>query len=122
MSYLINRFDGTELLVLEDGTINTVTSLTLIGKNTVGYGEVQNENFIFLLENFANEFPPSRPISGQLWYDTTDSVLKVYNGESWVNTGSAISADTSPTSPGLGSFWLDTTNNTIKVWTGSSWR
>lgn len=122
MSYLINRFDGTELLVLEDGTINTATSLSLVGKNTVGYGELQNENFIFLLENFANEFPPSRPISGQLWYDTTDTVLKVYDGENWVNTGSAVQSETAPTNPGLGSFWLRSTDNTINVWDGSTWR
>jgi len=122
MSYLINRFDGTELLVLEDGSINTATSLSLVGKNTVGYGELQNENFVFLLENFANEFPPSRPISGQLWYDTTDTVLKIYDGASWVNTGSATSSETAPTDPGLGSFWLKTTDNTVNVWDGSAWR
>lgn len=122
MSYLINRSDGTELLVLEDGTINTATSLALVGKNTIGYGEIQNENFLFLLENFSNEFPPSRPISGQLWYDTTDNVLKIYDGTNWVNTGSASSSETEPTNPGLGSFWLRTTDNTINVWDGSSWR
>ena len=122
MSYLINRFDGTELLVLEDGSINTATSLSLVGKNTVGYGELQNENFLFLLENFANEFPPSRPISGQLWYDTTDTVLKIYDGTIWVNTGSAASSETAPTNPGLGSFWLRTTDNTINVWDGTTWR
>ena len=122
MSYLINRFDGTELLVLEDGSINTATSLSLVGKNTVGYGELQNENFIFLLENFSNEFPPSRPISGQLWHDTTDNVLKIYDGTNWVNTGSASSSETAPTNPGLGSFWLRTTDNTINVWDGTAWR
>ena len=122
MSYLINRFDGTELLVLEDGSINTATSLSLVGKNTVGYGELQNENFLFLLENFANEFPPSRPISGQLWYDTTDTVLKIYDGTIWINTGSAASSETAPTNPGLGSFWLRTTDNTINVWDGTTWR
>ena len=122
MSYLINRSDGTELLVLEDGTINTATSLSLVGKNTIGYGEIQNENFLFLLENFSNEFPPSRPISGQLWYDITDNVLKIYDGTNWVNTGSASSSETEPTNPGLGSFWLRTTDNTINVWDGSSWR
>ena len=61
MAYTINKFNGTELIVLEDGTINTSTSLGLVGRNYVGYGETQNENFVFLLENFAHTAPPSRP-------------------------------------------------------------
>ena len=60
-----------------DGTIDSTTDLKLIGKNYAGYGEVQNENFVFLLENFANANPPARPISGQLWFDTTEVKLKV---------------------------------------------
>ena len=66
MSYIINRFNGTQLVVLDDGTIDTSTSLGLVGRNYVGYGETQNENFVFLLENFANSAPPSRPITGQI--------------------------------------------------------
>ena len=48
MAYTINKFNGTELVVLEDGTIDTSTSLGLVGRNYVGYGETQNENFVFL--------------------------------------------------------------------------
>jgi hypothetical protein len=62
MAYIINRFDGTELTVLEDGTIDTTTSLGLVGRNYVGYGETQNENYVFLLENFANDAPPPSSI------------------------------------------------------------
>ena len=60
MSYVINRFSGQQLVVLEDGTLDTSTSIGLLGRNYVGYGEVQNENFLFLLENFANASPPAR--------------------------------------------------------------
>ena len=65
MPYIINRYNGQELVVLEDGTLDTTTSLSLVGRNYVGYGEVQNENFVYLLENFSNNKPPQGPVSGQ---------------------------------------------------------
>jgi hypothetical protein len=75
MAYIINKFDGSPLLVLEDGTLDTSTSLGLLGRNYVGYGETQNENFLFLLENFANNNPPSIPITGQTWFNKTTTAL-----------------------------------------------
>ena len=54
MAYTINKTDGTVLVQLEDGVLDTTTNLDLIGKSYSGYGEVQNENFVKLLENFAN--------------------------------------------------------------------
>ena len=51
MPYIINNYNGSELVVLQDGTLDTSTSIGLLGRNYVGYGEVQNENFLFLLEN-----------------------------------------------------------------------
>ena len=59
MPYIINNYNGSELVVLQDGTLDTSTSIGLLGRNYVGYGEVQNENFLFLLENFAGTNPPS---------------------------------------------------------------
>ena len=44
MAYIINKFSGGQLVVLEDGTLDTSTSLGLVGRNYVGYGEIQNEN------------------------------------------------------------------------------
>ena len=49
MPYIINKYNGSELVVLQDGTLDTSTSIGLLGRNYVGYGEVQNENFLFLL-------------------------------------------------------------------------
>ena len=51
MSYTINKFGGEQLVVLEDGTIDNTTELSLVGKNYSGYGTIQNENFLYLLEN-----------------------------------------------------------------------
>ena len=75
MSYRINRTDGELLVDLTDGIIdNTTTNLTLIGKNYQGFGELVNENFVKLLENFASTTQPTNPMTGQLWYDKQDQL------------------------------------------------
>jgi hypothetical protein len=136
MSYTINKFNGELLIVLEDGTINTSTSLGLVGRNYVGYGETQNENFVFLLENFANEFPPARPIVGQTWYDTGNedtpvNLLKVFDGTTWAIIGSPVVSDVAPNqvtddnpnpvTPSLGTMWLKTPLNILYIWNGTEW-
>ena len=97
MAYVINKFDGTQLIVLEDGTLDTSTSLGLVGRNYTGYGEIQNENFVFLLENFANQNPPGRPLKGQAWYNTSTGSLNVYSGTDWGPVGSTVVSDNEPT-------------------------
>ena len=49
MAYIINTFNGNQLVVVEDGTVDQTTDIKLIGKNYSGYGEAQNENFLHLL-------------------------------------------------------------------------
>jgi hypothetical protein len=122
MAYIINKFSGVQLVVLEDGTIDTSTSLGLVGRNYVGYGETQNENFVYLLENFANDAPPSRPLQGQIWFDTTTNLANVYDGSRWTVIGAAILNDLPPTDPNAGALWLKTPVNTLNVWTGTEWR
>lgn len=80
MAYTIFNTRNNELAVVEDGTIDNTTDLKLIGKNYAGYGEIQNENFVYLLENFAGANQPPRPIAGQLWFDSTDKKIKAYDG------------------------------------------
>lgn len=121
MSYVINKFNGEELVVLENGTIDTSTSLGLVGRNYVGYGETQNENFVFLLENFANDEPPSRPLKGQIWYDTSNGVVNVYDGAKWMVVGSAALSTTPPPEPTVGALWLKTPANTLNVYTSAGW-
>ena len=115
MSYIINRYSGSQLTVIDDATLDTSTSITLVGRNYTGYGEVQNENFLFLLENFSNRLAPSRPISGQLWYDSANQRLNIYNGDTW---RSAASADVSDTAPAAtpGAIWLDTSSDQLYVY------
>ena len=92
MTYFVNKTDGTAI-VIPDGTKDTSsTSLTLLGRLSSNYGEDQNENFVRLLENFAFAISPNNPITGQLWYDSANSVLKVYNAttSSWKSVGQNI--------------------------------
>lgn len=121
MAYIVNKFSGAQLIVLEDGTIDTSTSLGLVGRNYVGYGETQNENFVFLLENFANQSPPSRPLEGQTWFNTVSNILYSYDGNAWSPVGAAVLSSSAPLNANAGALWLDTTVNQLKVWTGTAW-
>jgi len=122
MAYVINKFSGTQLVVLQDGTLDTSTSLNLVGRNYVGYGESQNENFVFLLENFANDAPPSRPIAGQIWFNTAENTAYAYDGDQWNPIGAATVSATTPTNSNPGSLWLKTPVNQLYIYTGSEWR
>jgi hypothetical protein len=128
MAYTINLSNGSSLIPggLSDGSINTnSTSLVLIGKDYAGYGQFLNENFVYLLENFANNASPANPLRGQLWWDTANNILRVYSGNSWkISTGATSSPASQP--PGDlstlgGDLWYDSTNAQLKVYTGSNW-
>jgi hypothetical protein len=122
MSYPITTTAGATLATIADGTVNTTaTSLTLIGKNYAGYGNFLNENYVRLLENFTNVTAPANAITGQLWYDSNEDVLKVYNGTQWKPISSSASSATAPTNPVTGDLWWDSTNSQLKVWSGSAW-
>jgi hypothetical protein len=121
MAYTINKTSGAILSTVADGTLDNTTSITLIGKNYPGYGETLNENFVRLLENFSNTSAPSSPLAGQLWWDSTNSLLKVYSGSAFKNIGGSTSAATAPAGPVTGDLWWDTANAQLKVYNGSSW-
>ena len=120
MSYTINLTDGTIFAVVADGTINSDSSQILVGKNYAGYGEFLNENFIRSLENAANTTAPGAPLTGQLWYDKTNNVMKVYNGTTFKVISAATASTSQPTSNVAGDLWFDTTNDQLKVYNGSS--
>ena len=121
MAYTITTTAGSTLASVTDGTVNSsATSLTLIGKNYAGYGIFLNENYVKLLENFNNSSAPTKPLAGQLWYDSTASVLKVYTGSLWKPVSSSASGTTQPASPITGDLWYDSANAQLKVWSGST--
>jgi hypothetical protein len=123
MAYVINKTNGDILLNLPDGSLDSSTGLTLVGRNYVGYGELQQENFIKLLENFANSIRPSQALAGQLWYDTSVAQLKYYNGSvfkpiSNLTIGGEIAK---PTNTVTGDQWFNTDQNEFYIWNGASW-
>jgi hypothetical protein len=122
MSYTINRYNQQLITTVADGTIDATLDIKLIGKNYAGYGGVQNENFVYLLENFASGSPPPRPISGQIWFDSQANKLKFYDGSKFRTTGGAEISDSAHPPSGLtvGDFWFDTTNQQLYAWTGST--
>ena len=121
MAYTINLTNGSVFATIADGTVNTASSMTLVGKNYAGYGEFLDENFIHLLENASNTTAPGSPLTGQLWWDSTNALMKVYNGTAFkVMTGST-SASSAPSNVITGDLWWDTTNSQLKVYNGASW-
>ena len=119
MAYIINKTDGTQIAVVEDGTIDQTTDLKLVGKNYAGYGEIQNENFVHLLENFSSANSPSRAIRGQIWFDSGTSKLKFYDGTKFRTTGGAEVSATQPSGLTEGDFWWDNANNQLYANTGA---
>ena len=94
----------------------TTTSLSLVGRNSSGFGEKLAENFLHLLENFAGPTPPSNPIEGQLWYDTSDpnkKILRINDSSSsaanWYPASSIHVQDgpVGPTNANIGDIWVD---------------
>lgn len=129
MSYQVKFTETTNpakpAITVEDLTLNTQTDLSFVGKNYSGWSPVIAENFLHLLENFAKNSPPSTPVEGQLWYDNSLNVnlLKVYDGTTWIPTGSVKKSDSAPlVSNSLnGDLWIDTDNRQLYIFTGSTW-
>ena len=106
MAYQINKTDGTIISTVADGQVDTLsTDLTLIGKNYSGFGESLNENFIKLLENFSSTQAPTYPLRGQVWFDTAENKLKVYNGSDFIPVSSATISSTQPETLSIGDLW-----------------
>ena len=125
MSYTITLTNGQPApgSPIADGTISNATSMTLVGKNYAGYGQFLDTNFVRLLENASNTTPPGAPITGQLWWDSGNGVLKVYNGTTFKNVAAATASATAPsgTISVVGDLWYDSANAQLNVYTGSAW-
>jgi hypothetical protein len=121
MSYTIYKTNLSTLTQISDGQIDqTASDITLIGKNTSGYGIYINDNFVRLLENFANTSQPNYPIAGQLWFDTSENRLKVYDGSAFKVSGGTIVANSAPSSLTTGDIWLDSLRQQLYFNDGNS--
>lgn len=128
MAYTITKSDGTQFTI-PALTVDTIhTSLSLWGRGTINWGQLEQNNFVHLLENFADNSAPLNPITGQLWYDTgvSPAVIRVCNVDSitHIATWKAVSdtsSDTEPTPATPGQIWFDRPNNLLKFWDGVKW-
>ena len=120
MTYTINKSDGTKIVDVLDGSIDETTDLKLIGKNSTSFGESLNENFVYLLENFSNSSPPSRPLTGQIWYNSAELRLQVYTGNinGWRPAGSPIVSPGQPSNLVSGDFWINSADKQLYFYDG----
>ena len=122
MSYNLNKTDGTLLTELVDGILdNNTTDISLVGRNYSGYGEFINENFIKMLEKFANPNSPVTPLKGQLWYDTSENKLKVFDGTSFQSAAGSFISETFPSGPVPGDTWFSTEEKQFYLYDGDTW-
>jgi len=119
MAYQVDKFNGTFLVSVDDGTIDTTTDLRFVGKNYAGYGELQNENFLHLLENFANNTAPPKVITGQIWFDSSTKRLRYFDGSRFKVAGGAEVSDIAPSGLSEGDFWWDRVAKQLYAWSGT---
>ena len=124
MAYTIKftDFNNKGSITVNDSTTNTETSIGFPGRNVRGYGITVAENFLHMLENFANTTAPANPVEGQLWYDTTEGVedLKIYDGTTWKSSGSIRKSNVAPQGV-IGDLWVDTDNQQLFLYNGATW-
>ena len=122
MPYVLLNTDGSKLTVVNDASLNQTTSLTFVGKNYAGYGSFIDQNFVYLLQNFANTSAPKKPVQGQLWFDQSSNRLHISSdGRTFRDLVNVPYTATAPTGPAIGDLWWNTASNQISIWDGSAW-
>ena len=125
MPYTVNFTDSENKtpITVFDNTSSTDTSLVFPGRNVTGYGQIIAENFLALLENFASANEPVNPVEGQLWYDSVNGVLQIWDNTAWKAASGIQKGPTEPSIPNskVGELWVDTTNQQLRIFTGTRW-
>jgi hypothetical protein len=140
----LNKSDSAKAPIdIQDGALDiNSTSLVFLGKNySKGYTKPIGENFLHLLENFANASEPRNPIQGQLWFnnnilakvdsnidDSTASYgLKLFDGTKWLPIGITKKVAVTPTLQNLqssnlnkGDLYVDTSKNQLYIFNGDA--
>jgi microcystin-dependent protein len=125
MPYIVNFTDkeNKSPLTVFDNTSSTDTTLTFPGRNVTGYGQIIAENFLNLLENFASSNEPVNPIEGQLWYDSTNGTMMLWDNTDWKAASGIQKGVSQPAveDSKVGELWVDTTNQQLRIFTGTRW-
>jgi hypothetical protein len=121
MAYTINLTNGDTKATILDGSIDTSsTDITLIGRNYTGFGEYLNENLIKILENFASITPPTKPLLGQIWFNSLTSAIEVYTISGWRSASGPIVSDTQPLNLTTGDLWIDSREDQLYFYDGTN--
>lgn len=120
MPYILTKTNGAVLTTVQDASVNLTTDLSFVGKNYAGYGKIVDQNFLYLLENFANTTQPPKALQGQLWFNSATKTLNVsYNGSVFKQLSNIASQSAEPSANRVvGDLWWDTTNNQLQVFNG----
>lgn len=122
MATQIKNFDNTVLANIPDNSIDLSSStLELPGTGYQNYGSNVLDNLVWIMQHFARDAAPDHAVKGQIWLDTTGNILKMYNGSTWIASGSIVASGNAPANPVVGTFWWDTTNLVLSVWNALSW-
>lgn len=123
MPYILNKTNGAIIATVQDASLDTSTDLIFVGRNYAGYGEWQNENFLKLLENFANTIPPQKPIEGQIWYDISNRKINIWDGTAWKGVPNLDVSRTDPVGTKnyqAGDLWYDSREQQLSAFNGES--
>ena len=75
------------------------------------------------MENFASGSAPTNPVEGQLWYNSVEGILQIWDNTQWKAASNIQKSTSEPSveSARVGELWVDTTNQQLYVFSGSSW-
>jgi hypothetical protein len=126
MPYTFNNSDGSVSTTVADSTIDTSSyAIALVGRNVSNYGLYFAQNAVRQLENFASATAPSASttLTGQVWYDKTENLLRVYDGTRWKrSTGIVVGTSQPTTNLAAGTAWFNTADDKMRVYDGSLFR
>lgn len=103
-TYKFNISGGSPLYV-DERSIDEARSVAFVGRFAEVWGEAVQQNMINIAQNFSGPIAPAAPFTGQTWFDTGSTQLKVFDGVQWVAITSSIASYTH-TQTTAASTWL----------------